>query len=154
MAKTDITLSRLKEYLEYNPATGHLTKRVGYVHPSGHRYVMVDNEVYSEHRLVWFYNHGKWPEHDIDHINGDPSDNRIENLRDVPAAINMQNERKPRKNNTSGFLGVHFKKKLQKYGAGITVRRKRVHLGYFDTPQEAYAAYVTAKRKLHEGCTI
>lgn len=154
MAKADLTVSRLREALRYDPTDGTLWKRVGNTHPSGHRNVMVDGKTYSEHRLIWFFVMGEWPKGDIDHINGDPADNRIGNLRDVSTQTNMQNERKARKNNKSGYLGVHWKEKVQKWGACISVSRKKHHLGYFDSPEAAHQAYLEAKRAMHPGCTI
>lgn len=154
MATTDLTLSRLREVLRYDPTDGTLWKRVGNTHPSGHRFAMVDGKTYSEHRLIWFYVTGEWPKHDIDHINGDPADNRISNLRDVSEHVNMQNERKARKNNKSGYLGVHWKPKMQKWGATIHAYGKKHHLGYFGSPEQAHQVYLEAKRALHQGCTI
>lgn len=115
---------------------------------------MIDGAAYATHRLVWFYVHGKWPEHEIDHINGDRSDNRISNLRDVPAAINRQNLRTSHKDKIAGPLGAHFNKVSRKWKASICVNYRHTHLGTFATAEDAHAAYVAAKRMLHAGCAI
>lgn len=90
----------------------------------------------------------------IDHINGDRADNRIANLRQATTAENSQNERGPRAHATSGFLGVGWHAQQSRWRARITVNGKRRHLGLFDTPEAAYAAYVEAKRALHPFSTL
>lgn len=90
----------------------------------------------------------------IDHINGNVSDNRIENLRAVTALVNQQNQRKPHSRNSSGFLGVTYRKDLNKYVARIRFDGKRKNIGLFKTAEEAHKAYIDEKRKHHEGCTI
>jgi hypothetical protein len=104
------------------------------------------------HRAAWLYVHGKWPNGQIDHINGDRSDNRISNLRDVSHSVNQQNVHRPRRDNASGFLGVTRQKNL--WTSQVTVSGKTLHLGLFKTPEEAASAYLEAKRKHHTGCTI
>lgn len=96
--------------------------------------------------------HGEYPTNDIDHINGNPSDNNISNLRHVTREVNMQNQRKPRSNNPTGFLGVV--KRRDGFISSITLRKKQRYLGTFATPELAHLAYVEAKRKLHDGCTL
>ena len=109
---------------------------------------------YLGYRLAWLYVHGKLPDGDIDHINGKPSDDRIKNLRDVSRSVNLQNQRAARSNNSSGLLGVFFQKTMNKWTSKIQLDWKTKSLGYFDTAEEAHAAYLKAKRELHEGCTI
>lgn len=105
------------------------------------------------HRLAWALFYRKWPENELDHIDGDPSNNKIENLRDVTRKVNAQNRRKALKNSKTGFLGVS-KTKDGKYTATIKVDSKYVHLGTFSNPVSAHRVYLQAKRKYHEGCTI
>ncbi|MEJ7932564.1 HNH endonuclease signature motif containing protein [Ramlibacter sp. AN1015] len=107
----------------------------------------------SLHRLAWAFMHGDWPTQDIDHINGDRTDNRIANLRDVPRRINAQNLRRARSNNISGLLGVATLAN-GKFLARIHVNGKNVRLGLFTSPAEAHSAYIAAKRELHEGCAV
>lgn len=99
--------------------------------------------------------HGAIPDGlEIDHINGDESDNRICNLRLATKSENQQNKRRPRKDNKAGLLGVCWFERAKKWRAQITVNGECKYLGLYVTPEEAHAAYLTAKRELHQGCTI
>lgn len=89
---------------------------------------------------------------DLDHINGNRADNRIANLREVPNAVNCQNKRAPLPKNKTGFLGVT--RDAHGFRAAVMLNRRQHHLGRFDTAEAAHAAYVEAKRRLHEGCTL
>ena len=164
-----LTAERLREVLDYNPQTGELVwlvnpprkkefigKRAGYRHAAGYLSVGVDKEVFLAHRLAWLHVHGRWPEGQIDHINGDRSDNRIENLRDVPQQVNLQNRRETRASKkTSSFLGVFpVESKKNPWASSIRVDRKKIHIGVFPTEEAAHSAYLEAKRRLHAGCTI
>lgn len=96
------------------------------------------------HRVIWAFAYGKWPHNHIDHINGNPADNRILNLRVVTRSENRKNSARPN-NNTSGVCGVtHFGKKWQ---AQIRTDRKLIHLGTFPTRDEAVAARKSAEQK-------
>lgn len=164
--KMKLTHERLKQLVCYNPDTGIFTRliatspntkvgeQIGAIHKSGYIYAMLDCETFAVHRLAWFYHYREWPKYDIDHINGNKTDNRISNLRDVNSLLNMQNERKPRRTNTSGYLGVHWRKERSKWVAQVRVNGKNRRFGSFNTPEEAYQAYLEAKRLYHEGCTI
>lgn len=157
-----ITSEKLRELLSYNPETGKFTRIVrrtrgkdsGWADKYGYLYLMVDGKTYSYHRLVWLHVNGAWPEHEIDHINGDKSDNRIANLRDISRSKNLQNEVRVRKNNASGFMGVQYRKDRNTWISTIRVDGKSKRLGSFATPEEAEAAYIAAKRIYHDGCTL
>ncbi len=122
--------------------------------PKGYITVKIGKKNMLAHRIIYFLYHSEWPQADIDHINGIRNDNRIVNLRAVNRSINQQNQRAPRSNNTTGFLGVSHRKDLGKYRASIGVDGIKRSLGVFDTPELAHAAYVEEKRKIHVGCTI
>jgi hypothetical protein len=152
------TQARLKELFTYDPDTG-IMRRISTGRVVGNRtrdrlQLCVDGYNTLIHRYIWVFVHGHWPEFNIDHIDGNPMNNRIDNLRDVPQQINTQNNRKPRSNNGSGFLGVHFDKSRGLYKAEITLDGRNRYLGRFKTPEEAHEVYLKAKRKLHDGCTI
>lgn len=148
-------IEKVRSLFEYNPNTGVIRKVEAKRRPYGTR--VVCGKRVLEHHLAWLLYFGRWPEKDIDHINGDPTDNRIENLREVDHAINMQNRRAAQKNNlSSGVLGV-TKRGEGRYFARIWIGGKNgtnVHLGVFATAEEAHQAYLDAKRKMHAGCTI
>lgn len=165
MAKRDLTAERLRESLSYDSETGVFTRRLatsgrfgwpgrvcGSPDKKGHIYICVDGARYAAHRLAWLYVHGVWPLDQIDHINRVKDDNRIANLREATAAVNTQNLAEPRASNTTGFLGVSRLHK--RFRAMIGANGVRHQLGIYDTPEEAYAVYLEAKRRLHPGCTI
>lgn len=120
----------------------------------GYVIITLNDRGYQAHRLAWFYVHGRWPEHQIDHINGRKADNRIENLRDVPQTINMQNQRKCYRNNRVGLAGVYWHRRQHRFYSQIRVNKKLHFLGYFDVAKEAHEAYINAKRALHPGNTV
>jgi len=105
----------------------------------GHMIVSYEGEQILAHRLAWFIFYGKWPEGTIDHINGDPKDNRIENLRDVPHEENMRNCKK-RKDNTSGVTGVYYHKLSGKWQARGYLGGKASSLGLFCDKEAAIKA--------------
>ncbi len=108
---------------------------------------------YLVHRLAWFLTYGRWPAEMIDHINGDPFDNRLENIREATHSQNARNRRSPGVRNTSGYLGVskHGSNWKWSISASDGVHTKS---GY-KTPADAYAAYVEVKRILHsDSCTL
>lgn len=88
----------------------------------------------------------------MDHINGNRSDNRWANLRDVTHSVNLQNQRRPKSDNKCGFLGVHAHP--SGFRAYIGVNKVRLDLGVYATAHKAHQVYLSAKRRLHEGCTI
>jgi len=115
-----------KQALNCPDASGHLTGRIL-------------NKLHYAHRVVFALVNGFWPTQEIDHINGNPADNKPENLRDVSHAVNHRNRATP-KSNTSGVVGVSYNKRLSKWAAHIGVDGKYKHLGFFDTIDKAAAA--------------
>jgi hypothetical protein len=161
MNKHQMTAERLRCLVFYDPKTGLFRRLVrntnataGWPDKAGYMHLMVDAKTYSAHRLAWLYMTGEWPRNDIDHINGRRSDNRFCNLRDVPKNFNMQNERRARKNNPTGLMGAQFRKDRGKWFAALRVDGKFRRFGSFETPEEAHAAYVEAKRIHHPGFTL
>ena len=116
----------------------------------GYLRVKLDGRLYMLHRLAWFIHTGEWPKYEIDHINGDRRDNRMANLRDVPKCINQQNQHKARASSSTGLLGVSKCKHRDGFLAQIRVNRQTKSLGFFGTAEQAHAAYLAAKSKLHK----
>ena len=164
-----LTYDDLHTLFSYDPATGMFTRRVargyrgchrvgstaGYISDTGYVVVMVDGNPYSAHRLAWFYMTGKWPDNQIDHVDGDRANNKWSNLREATNAQNAQNRREANVNNKScGLLGVTWNARAAKWVAQIRVEGKNRGLGYFDSAEDAHTAYLTAKAKLHPFNTL
>lgn len=152
-----ISAEELRRALSYDPVTGvfRWIKKVtvgsiaGSTNARGYRLVHVNGVHYLAHRLAWLYVKGEWPAEVIDHINGDPSDNRFINLRACSRAENQQN-RKPNSNNTTGVPGVYYCKKDEKWVARIRKNGKHIRIGAFKSKEEAGEAYLDAKKRVHE----
>jgi len=112
----------------------------------GYKQGCIFNKKYLAHRVIYAMCHGDWPANQIDHIDGDPSNNRIENLRDVSHAENQRNMRAPT-NNTSGTVGVHWSERDQTWGAQIEINRRKIHLGCFTKKDDALLARANANIK-------
>lgn len=154
-----LTLDRLKATFHYDPDSGKFTRLTsagganagdepGYIHDHGYRIISIAGVKYRAHRLAWFYMTGMWPKEDVDHKNTVPDDNRWSNLREATDAQNLQNIGMP-KHNTSGLKGASWREDKQKWRASICSRKKWRHLGYFDTKEEAHAAYCAAALELN-----
>ncbi len=167
MKAPDITIGQLKQFLKYFPETGDFVwiakpcRRINigrvacYRRSEGYGVISLHRRRYRSGRLAWFYMMGVWPTGDIDHIDGNPRNDRFENLRDVSTAGNIQNQKIPHlRNVTGGYLGVSQPSHFRKYRARICVEGKTIWLGYHDTPEQAHQAYLEAKRAVHSTCTI
>lgn len=112
----------------------------------GYFHIKLCKVQYMSHRLAWFYMTGEWPAKEVDHINGQRSDNRWANLR---AATRQQQafNSSIQRNNTSGIKGIRFSHK--RWEASIGFEHKQIYLGRFDTAEEAATAYAAAAEKYH-----
>ncbi|HID9383199.1 HNH endonuclease [Enterobacter kobei] len=113
-----------------------LGKRAGWVGKNGYCYVTIDNRHFLAHRIVWALTKGEWPQGVIDHVDGNPLNNRPENLRDVEFPVNMKNLPTP-KNNKSGVCGVQWHEKSGKWMARIRCDGVVHYLGIYPTIEEA-----------------
>ena len=148
---------KLLELYEYDEATGLLTNRitrssravkgaeVGSINSHGYIRTSIDGKQYKVHRLIWVLMTGDslLPTDLIDHIDHDKLNNKWENLRKVTSAENSQN-RSVSKNNTSGFTGVHWSKKIEKWTALVEVGGKRIIVGNYDDKFEAWCKRLDA----------
>jgi len=122
-------------------------KPAGRVEANGYWHVKIDNVLHASHRLIWLLVYGEWPTGMIDHIDGDRTNNRISNLRDVDAKGNGANRTKVRKDSKSGEFGV-FEKGARWYAYGYRAGRK-ISLGGY--PDKATAVAARAAFKKAEG---
>jgi hypothetical protein len=140
-------LAKAKGYT-YCPVSGELRGMYGKViRKKNNKYIScrlyVDKKQYSvlSHRLAWYLHYGHLPVNSIDHIDGNRSNNKIDNLRDVTHQQNHWNR--------TTAKGYYFNKTLNKFYAQICINREVKHLGYFHTKQEARNAYLKAKETYH-----
>ncbi len=112
----------------------------------GYKQGCINQRKFLGHRVVYALAFGQWPQGCIDHINGDKSDNRPENLRDVSHAENHRNMPKPA-NNTSGHVGVTWQRKLKKWGAQIKIEQRVKWLGTYASLSDAIAARKSAENE-------
>lgn len=151
---------QLRAVVAYCPETGVFTsrrsgKQIGFlVGAKGYVCIGVLGKKCNAHRLAWLLVNGAWPAGEIDHIDGDKTNNRIANLRDVCRDTNSQNQLRAHKRNSSGLLGVSVDKKRGKWISSIFMNGKKRFLGRFDAPELAHERYVEEKRRVHAGCTI
>jgi hypothetical protein len=154
-----ITQSELQNKFNYDPDTGIFTRKytynkflegsqVGCKDSEGYLIISLTDRCYKAHRLAWLYVYGEFPKYNLDHINGNPSDNRISNLREANESQNGFN-RKLNSNNTSGHKGVTFDKKSKKWQAYVTVNKKLKYLGQFESLELAALVAKEARIKYH-----
>ncbi len=157
MAVTDFSVEELRERFAYDPETGVLTYRrhfraawvgkpVHIDYRRGYARTRIRRMWVLIHRIAWVLQTGTCPAM-IDHINGDRADNRWANLRETDPFLNQQNRLKPKNGTTSGLLGAI--KRKDRFGAAIWHNGVQINIGTYDTPEEAHAAYMAAKRRLH-----
>lgn len=147
-----LTQSRLKQVLSYNPETGLFTWTLpqsrraksgsvaGSRRPNGYINIGVDGVRYLAHRLAWLYMHGEFVK-EIDHANGNRSDNRLSNLRSCSRENNAHNLSKPSHGHTSRHKGVHWAADRDKWATQICFRGKRKLVGRYKDEDAAGAAY-------------
>ncbi len=153
-----ITHSRACEVVDYCATTGRMTlkkrrftrdKKMGFklgsMEKSGYTRINIDGERFMSHRLAWFIYYGKIPSKHLDHINGNRSDNRIVNLREVSVRMNGQN----RPEHRAGHLPGTCKTRFGRWLSNIQIDGEKVYLGSFKTKEEAHSAYL---QKIKESC--
>jgi hypothetical protein len=155
-----ITQSKLKEFLSYNKETGIFIRLkstaalgrkgdiAGTKKNTGHICISIIGKRYLAHRLAWLYEFGEFPELYIDHKNGIPDDNRLENLRLATSSENICNS-KIKVSSSTGFKGVSYNKNSNKYVARCWLKGKLFSLGSFDSAEKAHEAYVNKASVVH-----
>lgn len=156
-----LSFEEVSRQIAYDPETGKFTWRVpkkgrpgigspaGCIHQTlGYWVIGVSRQRHYGHRLAWLLTHGKWPAHQIDHINGDRADNRIANLREVTHAENQQNRHITRPNR-HGLRGVDYDPGCDRWRTRIKVNGVVHNFGGFHSPEEAHECYVRESRRLN-----
>lgn len=174
-SKPQLTAQRLRELLDYNPDTGVFTwrersrsnfpnarsyrawnaryagKNAGQV-THGYIRIAIDNRKFYAHRLAALHVTGKWPASGlvVDHIDGDGLNNRWKNLRVGSKRLNALNSDRQRNIRPSSGVVAH----RNKFAARCRFNGKSLHLGLFDTREEAHAAYLRKQRELPDSVHI
>ena len=156
-----VPIERLRELFRYDPETGVLhringrgkNRRVGYTRADGYMPLCVDYTMLLTHRVAWAMAYGYWPTKHLDHIDRDPSNNRLSNLRECDDRENQQNLSAAGKGST-GYLGVHIDpRRSDRWIALIGHQKKTRYIGYYRCPTAAYVAYCREKTRLHTFAT-
>ena len=161
MGRTDNPPSNLRDVLRYEPQTGAffwLVSRgrvaagdqAGTLDKDGYVQIKFDGTFYKAHRLAWYFKTGEWLRSDqgLDHKTPDPSDNRWGNLRRATQTQNRRNKNyNTPVNNTSGQMGVTWRKSLNKWQAQIVVDDRCIYLGIYENFDDAVAARKRAERE-------
>lgn len=145
-----LTYEEVNEVLDYDEKTGLLKwsekafhtvrgKIAGNINAGGYIELQCKCKRMYGHRVAWLLTNKEWPSGEIDHINGDRSDNRIENLRIVSSQQNSKNAKR-HKGNSSGVTGVYWNKRAKKWQAYICIDGKQTYLGIFDVLGDAKTA--------------
>lgn len=156
---TTLTYEVVRDLLEYFPDTGFMVRRKNTrgaragqkcerINELGYSVICIGDRQYLAHRVVWLYTYGEWPNLPIDHINGNRSDNRVENLRLATHSDNQKN-RKKGKNNTSGYVGVSWSASHKKWLSSTVLNGKSKFLGRYSTKEEAAIAYINFAKVEH-----
>lgn len=164
LAAAALDAPTLRRALDYDPGTGLLFWRVREDVPArtnkrfagkpaggpdgqyGYITIRLYDRLYQAHRLVWLHVHGVWPEHVLDHIDGNPTNNRLDNLR---PATRGQNNINRVASGVTPYKGVSFNRRCKRWVAQIQFGRKAHYLGMFDTAEAAQAAYKEAAARFH-----
>jgi hypothetical protein len=163
-----LTQEKIREFVIYDEGTGALVWRrreetsqylkswnkrfagreTGSLDREGYTQTEVCGKYYRVHRLIWLYVYGSWPNGQIDHIDGDRANNRLANLREATPSHNRQNLSAVT-TKESGLVGVTRMSRGDRWQARIGIDGIYHYLGSFECPDEAHAAYLKAKARLH-----
>lgn len=114
----------------------------------GYRMIGLFQKQYMAHRLIFMFHHGYFPA-EVDHIDGNKSNNKIENLRAATHAENLRNQ-KLRSDSVSGHKNVYWSKREQKWRVGIVVNKKQKHIGYFKDRELAELVAIESSNLYHK----
>lgn len=154
-----ITQKELKEILEYNKNTGEFFWKISPMYNvnvgdkagnnhNGYTRLTIKGKKYLTHRLAWLYVYGEFPEADIDHIDNDRTNCKINNLRIANKSTNAYN-RKRQINNTSGIKGVLWSKASKKWMVRVGVNKHKLYFGVWEDLEFAELVAQEARAKYH-----
>jgi len=154
------TYEEVARELEYDPGWGLFQWRIrkagrdfgpffaGSADANGYRVIRLNGKLYFAHRLAWLLSTGAWPANQIDHKDGNRSNNRISNLRECTNQENMLNS-KLYITSASGIKGVHWHSKARKWEAQTYINGKKSYLGLFESIDDAKDCVMKAREKNH-----
>jgi hypothetical protein len=155
---SEVTQEQVKELFDYRDGALYWKKYhasnakagepAGCTRKDGYRIIWCHNKSYLRSRLVWLWHYGKFPNQDIDHINRNTSDDRIENLRDVSRAVNLLN--KGSHKGVSGYPGVAWLKARKKWKGAVHHDGTEHRLYYGDSFLAACRAVRKFRKQLVE----
>jgi hypothetical protein len=161
--KSDLSVDYVRSVLSYNPDTGEFRwklreglrgswnkkfygKVAGSLNSGGYWQIAINNRHYYGHRLAWVVFYGEWPSKGIDHIDGNTANNRISNLRLATYSENGRNRLAP-SNNSSGYKGVYWSRRRERWESRISISEKQIHLGYFHDIEDAKRSRQIAEKR-------
>jgi hypothetical protein len=145
MASRDISYEEAKaNFIEVD---GQVYKKVGSINGGGYVTVGYKNSCVLASRLIFLLHHGYIPEI-VDHMDGNPKNNKITNLRASNKSTNAMNKT-VRVDNKLGVKNVCWHKRIKKYAVGLSVNKKRKNIGYFDDLELAELVAIEARNKFH-----
>ena len=124
-----------------------INNKVGTPNKRGYLHIGYKGKAYFIHRLIFLIHHGYLPKI-LDHIDGNPENNRIENLREATHSQNICNSKLSKRNST-GFKGVSWRKREQRFLASCTINKKHHELGLFKIAEDAAKAVKEFREKHH-----
>lgn len=153
----EITQELVRQKFFYHPEAGLIFRKnkkgqlkslCNYAKKDGYVQFHLGDKMVLAHRIAWIYCYGDIDGLEIDHIDGNPSNNRLSNLRLASHQQNMCN-RVLQKNNTSGISGVSWKKDAKKWFVYVYKDKKRIQFGCFDNLLDAAACSISKRKILH-----
>jgi hypothetical protein len=163
MAKTDIhTYDYVSSILRYDENTGMFYWKkdmstcvkknsiAGCLHKTGYWVISINRIQHKAHRLAYLLFYKKKPPRQLDHINGIKTDNRIINLREADFSEQQINIKQRRINSLSGHRGVTWDVRTKKWKVSICIYKKRIHLGYFSSKEEAINKYKSVAKDAYK----
>jgi hypothetical protein len=160
---SELDAATVRRLLNYDQSTGVLTwavdtgtnrakaGKIAGTECLGYRVIRINRKGYKAHRLAWLHTHGAWPTGVIDHIDGNPLNNALSNLRDVTPAMNQHNRKRADAGSKTGQLGVYASPTYGKFYSSIVVGGVKHYLGTFDDAGSAHDAYMAKKAEIHTG---